>query len=125
MIQHKAHKLCDYLLELKDSGNEEELHRTIRGFLELIALRCMHGYGDRDAVLRNNVGFLDGRAIFIDCSHIFLDESVKTPYYFQIEILKAAEKISNWAEQFFPDLAVIIQEEAQDVIDKYLKKCEF
>ena len=124
VIQYKAQKLCDYLLTLKEKGKENEVHQAVRDFLELIAIRSKKGYGDQDASMRNSIGFVNDQAIFIDCCHLFADDSLKSSHYFQTEILCAAEKMSHWAEQFYPDLCLILQEEAQYVIDKYLTKID-
>jgi|SRR5579862_1471676 len=124
IVQRKAEKICEYLLKLRDKGKEEAVHRAVRSFLEIIAVRCQRGYGDQDTEFRNNVGFSNGRAIFVDCGHFFVDKSLKYPHHFQAEILKATEKMSQWAEQFYPDLAIILQEEAQAVIDKYIKMAD-
>lgn len=121
IIQHKAQKLTDYLLQLKEKGSEEEVYAAVRSFLEVIAHRCTQGYGDHDLGNRNNFGFVNGKVILVDCSHLFADMSLKCPHYFQAEILYVVEKMSHWAEQFYPDLTMILQEEAQSVIDKYLR----
>lgn len=119
-VQLKAQKLCEYLLDL--NGKEEEMHRTIRSFFELIAQRCKQGLGDQHSGIRNNFGFVNGQAILVNCGHLFIDDSLKYPHYFQAEILRATEKMSHWAEQVYPDLSIILQEEAEGVIDKYVKE---
>ncbi len=121
IVQLKAERICEYLLDLKDKDKEEELHRVVNSFLEIIARRCQRGIGDQNIGNRNNFGFVNGRVIFVDCSHFFVDTSLKYSQHLQTEILRATEKMSQWAEQFYPDLSIILQEEAQAVIDKYLK----
>jgi hypothetical protein len=121
IVQLEAKKLTDYLLELKDKGTEEETHLAVRSLLEIVAHRCNKGYGDQDIAFRNNFGFVNGKAVLVDCSHLFADTSLKYPHHFQAEILNVAEMMSQWGEQFYPDLSMILQEEAQAVIDKYLK----
>ncbi len=121
LVQLKTERICEYLLKLKDKGREEEVHQAVHSILEIIARRCQRGYGDQNIGIRNNFGFANGRAIFVDCSHFFVDISLKSPRYLQTEILTATEKMSHWADQFYPDLSIILQEEAQAVIDKYLK----
>jgi hypothetical protein len=121
IVQLKADRICEYLLDLRDKNKEEEIHQVVNSFLEIIALRCQRGFGDQNIGTRNNFGFVNGRAIFVDCSHFFVDNSLKHPQHLQTEILSATEKMSQWAEQFYPDLTIILQEEAQVVIDKHLK----
>ncbi|HEY2811584.1 MAG TPA: hypothetical protein VGJ00_09385 [Rhabdochlamydiaceae bacterium] len=121
IIQKKAQKFCDYLLNLKTAGDEEKMRRPTREFLELIAKRCKCGYGDMNSCMRSNIGFMNGHVVFLDCFHFFVDDSLKSPQYFQKEILSAAEKISQWAEQYYLELALILQEEAESVIDEYLR----
>ncbi len=121
VVQLKAERICDFLFRFKNSEKEDELHLAVRSFLELIAARCRQGFGDQDTGIRNNLGFVNGRAIFIDCGNLFVDESLKYPHYFQKEILRATERLAHWAEDFYPELTLILQEEAHLVIDKYLR----
>jgi hypothetical protein len=121
LVQLKTERICDYLLKLKDKDAEEDVHQAVHSVLEIIARRCQRGFGDQNIGIRNNFGFANGRAIFVDCSHFFVDVSLKYPHHLQTEILTATEKMSHWAEQFYPDLSIILQEEAQTVIDEYLK----
>lgn len=122
VVQRKAMDICDYFLSFKGTQKEDELRRGVRNFLQLIASRCKKGYGDQNTDLRNNCGFVDGRIIFFDFDLLFADESLKNPHYLQMQILSAVEMFAHWAEQFYPDLANILQEEAQYVIDACVSK---
>jgi hypothetical protein len=121
VVQLKAEKISEYLLNLKDKDKEEEARQVVRSFLEIVARCCQRGYGDQELGVRNNFGIVNGKAILVDCSYLHVDTSLKYPHHFQAEILSVTEKMSQWAEQFYPDLSIILQEEAQAVIDKYLR----
>lgn len=121
IVQLKTERICEYLLECKEKNKEEEARQAVRSLLEIVAHRCQRGYGDQNLGLRNNFGFIEGRAIFVDCSHFFFDTSLKFPQHLQTDVLRAVEKLSQWSDGAYPDLSIILQEEAQVVIDKYLK----
>lgn len=121
VVQLKAEKFTEYLLQLKENANEEKIRFAVKSFFEVIAKRCQMGYGDQSMGIRNNFGFVNGRAVLMDCSHLFVDISLKLPQYFQNEVLRIAENLSHWAEQFYPDLSILLEEEAQAVLDKCLK----
>ena len=114
VVQLKAQRVCDYLLELKES--EEQLRSAVRSLLQSVAALCMHGYCDRSVDICNNFGFADKQAILFDFTHFYADESLKQPRYLQAEVLSAVEKISHWAERFNPDLVNLLQEEAHGVL---------
>ena len=121
VVQKKAMKLSDYFLACKKNGDEEKLRRAVNECLALIARLCKKGYEDGHGNLRNNIGFVDEKAIFFDCGLFFADESLKSPHCVQMQILSTVEILSHWAEQSYPDLIYILQEEAQRVIDAYVE----
>ncbi len=117
-VQWKAQKMCDYLLEIKES--EEQLRGAVRSLLYVIASLCAQGYCDQSVDICSNFGFVDKRAFIFDITHLYADESLKQPRFLQVEMLSAVEKISHWAERFHPDLVNILHEEVHSVLSAYL-----
>lgn len=115
VVQLKAQRVCDHLLEIKE--NEEELRYAVHSLLQSIAVLCMNGYCDQSVDICNTFGFVQKQAILFDFTHFYADESLKQPRYLQAEVLNAAEKISYWAERFNPDFVNILQEEAYGVLN--------
>ncbi len=118
VIQQRAEKIYDHLEELIKRGKYEELRFCIRAFLKLIASRCENGFVDQDLSIRNNFGFVGRNAIQFDCASLTRDDSMKYPLNFRNEILRIAERLDDWAQEHHPDASILIQEEAQRIINQ-------
>ena len=119
VIQRRAEKIYDHLDSLIKRGKFEDLRLRIRSFLRLIASRCEKGFVDQGLSIRNNFGFTgDNRAIQFDCATLTRDDSMKYPLNFRNEILRMAERLDDWAQQHYPEASLIIQEEAQRIINQ-------
>jgi hypothetical protein len=117
VLQHRAQKIYEYLNELVKEKNYEDLKKCIRSFLLLIATRCEKGFVDRDLSIRNNFGCVGNKAIQLDCATLTKDSSMKYPLNFRNEVLQAAEQLGVWARENYAEATLIIQEEAQKIIN--------
>ncbi|MBS0620747.1 MAG: hypothetical protein JSS61_04740 [Verrucomicrobia bacterium] len=120
VVQRRAQKVYDRLAELCAAGMLEDARDAVHSFFHLFASRCEKGFASEHLSLRNNFGFIGNRAMQIDCSFLTPDSSMKYPSNFREEIMKVAEKLDSWASAYYPELSVIIQQEAQEVINHAL-----
>lgn len=121
-LQRKALRIYEHLVNLMKNGEEERVHLPIRSLLKLIMSRCEKGLSDLDIGVRNNYGFIGDEAVLIDCGSLVPDDSIKQPHQYQREVLRIAEAMDHWAQQHYPDLIPIIEEEAHVAINSILEK---
>lgn len=117
VVQRRAQKIFERVSELARQQQWEEARQSFRVFFELIAARCKKGFADQNLRIRNNFGFLSGKAIQIDCGTLTRDSSMKYPSNFREEIMHVAQRLDQWAQEISPDLCLLIQEEAQRIIN--------
>lgn len=118
VIQKRAQKIFDHFGDLIAEGKLEELKTSIRSFLELISVRCEKGFVDQNLSIRNNFGFVSStEAIQLDCCTLTRDSSIKYPLNFRNEVMQAAERLDLWAQEYYPEITLFIQEEAQRIIN--------
>lgn len=118
IVQKKATRIYEHLDKLRIANQKEELKEAIRSFLQLIAIRCEKGFVDQDLSIRNNFGYIGNTAIQFDCATLTRDSSMKFPSNFRQAVLEAAERLDDWARVKFPEGILLIQEEAQRIINQ-------
>ncbi len=117
VVQRRAEKIFDRLSALKGYEHGEEAKQLIRSFFQLIASRAQKGFTDPKLSIRNNFGFVGTQAVQFDCGTLARDSSMKYPYNFRKEILFVAERFDEWAQSNMPEMSMLIQQEAQAVIN--------
>jgi len=117
IVQKRAEKFYDHLNALVKETRGEDLAASIRSLFQLIATRCEKGFVEQNLDLRHSFGFIDNRAVRFDCATLSYDSSTKYPLNFRNEVMEAAEKLQEWAQENYPEATLFIQEEAQKVIN--------
>lgn len=117
VVQKRAHKIYDYLNRLVREKKWEDLKLSICSILRLIATRCEKGFIDEGLNIRNNFGFVGNTAIQMDCSRLTRDSSVKYPLNYREKIREMAEHLDAWAQDYYPEITLVIQEESQKIIN--------
>lgn len=118
VVQKSAKRIYDHLNALVKEKNEEGLMDSIRSFLHLIARRCEKGFVDQDFNLSHDFGFVGNKAIQFDCASLAKDNSMKFFHNFRNELMQAAERLDDWAEEMYPEASFFIQDEAQRLINQ-------
>ena len=118
VVQRKAQKIYDRFDQLIHDDKVEDLRASILSFLQLIAVRCEKGFVEHNLSIRNNFGFVDNTAIQFDCATLTQDSSMKYPSNFRQEVMEAAERLDEWARDNCPEMTLLIQEEAQRIINR-------
>lgn len=117
VVQRRAEKIFERLNALKGQSQSEEAKELVHSFFQLIASRSQKGFTDPKLSIRNNFGFIGSRAIQFDCGTLARDSSMKYPYNFRKEIMSVAERLDEWAQSNAPEMSLLIQQEAQAVIN--------
>ncbi len=117
IVQRRAQKFYDHLNALVKQAKDEDLAASIRSFFQLIAIRCEKGFTDQNLDLRHSFGFIDNIAVRFDCATLSYDPAIKYPSNFRNAVLESAEKLQEWAQDNYPEATLLIQEEAQKVIN--------
>lgn len=118
VVQKNAKRVFDHLNALVREKDDEGLKESIRSFLKLIATRCEKGFVDQDFNLSHDFGFIGNKAIQFDCASLTKDSSMKFFHNFRNEVLLAAERLNDWAEEMCPEASFFIQDEAQKLINQ-------
>jgi hypothetical protein len=118
IIQQKAQQVKPTLKSLR---NNLDLARSrIRQIFTLLSDCAKRGVQDTDNALihKNNLGFLEDRAIYIDGGKLALKERIKQKEYF-IKDLKRLDPLLKWMEQETPELVPIFHEEKHKCIEEF------
>lgn len=118
VVQLKAVRIFDCLNAMANEGQWEEVKNHVRAFFQMIAARSKKGFADNMISIRNNFGFVDGRAVQFDCGTLTRDSSMRYPLNFRNEVMHMAERMNEWAQSLSPEMSLLIQEEAQAVINE-------
>lgn len=118
MVQRKAVHVKP---TLKAVQNDLEAARArIRQIFTLLSECAKRGIQDTDNALihKNNLGFLEDRAIYIDGGKLALKEKIKQKENF-VKDLKRLDPLLKWMERETPQLVPLFNEERQRIIDQF------
>lgn len=109
VLQKRADLLHTFLLDCKKNNNHELAKRAISDLHALIQNRQQKGIGDRDCVLAKNIGFLEGKPIFVDIGEFYWD--TKSEDQKKSEMQNMACKVTPWIAQNYPEFLPFFQKE--------------
>jgi len=107
-LQKKAVLAYPYL----DSCTEKEAKEALFSLVRLLKRKMDLGIGDRDPLIRANVGFLENRPMQIDIGPLYLDSAKKNPIQ---EITKMTLGLKHWLEKAHPEMAPFLDEAIQNL----------
>lgn len=108
-IQKKAFLIPEKIdLEMK-KGNMEGAKETIRSLFTLINERIDKKINDRDANLKKNFGYIDGKAIQIDVGRFSTSEFSKAHAIHSLN--KRKEDLHHWINAHYPELSSFFESE--------------
>jgi hypothetical protein len=120
VLQRKASLVRPLLTKLMEEGKEEEAKRRIDQIFDLF-IECGHkSIVDTDGALirKDNLGFLEDRAIYIDAGKL-----VKRPEFVIkqrfVKDIKRLRPLEKWLDQKFPTLKTYFTEKKKKVIESY------
>lgn len=112
VLQEKAVHIKPLLANLMQEQKLDEAQRRIDQIFSLLATCAKKGIADNDSQLirKNNLGFLQDRAIYIDTGKLTRKESIKTRSRFE-EDLERLTPLHDWLMAEYPELATYFEEQ--------------
>lgn len=119
-LQRKAEMVFPVFQELVSEGKKEEVQQRIDQLIEIITYRVHKGIADIDSswITRNNVGFLENRAMYIDIGTFARDAHVNTQEGARRDFQKLAPLVA-WLHQKDPELENYIQKRIEEAIARF------
>lgn len=104
IIQKKAEPFEPYMKKWIASDQIQEAETALKTVLDLVRLRYQRGIMDEDPRLYNNIGFLDGRPIFMDAGRFKKDPKKSDPKIYLSEMPEFASHLKKWIDMKYPAL---------------------
>ena len=119
MLQRKAVHIKPTIDKLMAEGKVDEAKERLSQIYALLVGCAKKGVQDTDGALirKNNLGFLDDHAIYIDSGKLTLKESIKTREGFSRD-LKRLRPLYSWLKAKYPTLATHFDEQKQKAINE-------
>jgi len=117
LLQRKARLIKPTLNELMAAGKVEDAKRRIDQIFELFVNCTKKGIHDSDGALirKDNLGYLEDRAIYIDAGKLSVKRSIQTKEGFTRD-LKRLRPLEKWLEEQHPVLAQRFVEKRDEVV---------
>lgn len=120
VLQYKATFVKPTLKALMKSGKLDEAKERIDQLFTLLKETAKKGILDEDGALvrKNNVGFLDDRAIYIDTGRFVYKESINTAERFADD-LRRLRPLQKWLLAHYPPLAAHFDKQQRKVLQSF------
>lgn len=120
VLQKRAHHIKPVLIDLMCAGEVEAAKERIDQMLMLLQTCAKKNIVDTDTGLirRNNIGFLETRAIYVDTGKLRLVKQKLTRKDF-VKDLKRLEPFYKWLLAYYPELAAHYAQKRKQLIDNY------
>jgi len=106
VLQKRATLVYPYL----EACSEFEAKQAIEELVTLLKSKMERGIGDRDPLIRANVGFLNGRAMQIDVGPLYHDPSLQDEPKQKLELEKAVLSLKHWLETHHPSMVSYLKD---------------
>lgn len=94
-----------------EKGDLLAAKQGIASLLTLLNTRLEKGLNDRDPLIRTNIGFINGKAYFLDLGPFSKNVQPKPAELAQAEIRKITHSLRAWLAEREPELALFFEEE--------------
>ena len=120
MLQHKAVHIKPTISQLMTDDQEEEAKKRLKQIFTLLVTCAKNGIQDTDGALirKNNLGFLEDRAIYIDSGKLARKEEIKNKERF-VKDLHRLKPLYRWLKDEHPELARCFKEYQQQAINEF------
>lgn len=117
LLQYKAELIKPTIKALMEAGELKKAKDRLAQIFKLMVSTAKKGVLDTDGALihKNNVGFLEDRAIFIDVGRLVMKETIKTKSRFTYD-LKRLKPLYRWLSTRYPPLAAYFNKEQAKAI---------
>ncbi len=111
-LQKRAAPILPRIDEQMAKGDLDAARKSLSAILETLVHRCQKGVFDEDPRLYNNLGFIGGKAIFIDIGRFVRDPSRKAPAVYLADLKRITDKsLRGWLQDKHPALVSILDNE--------------
>jgi hypothetical protein len=114
LIQKRADLVFSYLSRLLQEHNLAKAKQAIGSILDLIITRSRHGIVNSDNNCEKNMGFIDGRATFIDIGELRL---APPSYPSQKEFELVTQDLKKWLRSHNSELLDFLDKQIQKRVD--------
>ena len=104
ILQEKAELLFPHIDHLVKTQKIQDAKACIDNLLQCLLTFYKNGTKDYDHSLKNNFGFVDGRAIALDLSSFGVDETMAQPDNYKKEIARKTWRLRRWLKKHHYDL---------------------
>lgn len=120
VVQYKASFVKPTLKALMKAGKLDEAKERINQLFTLLADTAKKGIVDIDGALirKNNVGFIQDRAIYIDTGTFVVKENANTKERFQDD-LRRLRPLYRWLAAHYPPLAAHFDKQQKKVVETF------
>lgn len=120
VLQKKATLVKPTLSKLMQEGHVAQAKKRIDQIFQLLQTCAKKGICDTDNQLirKNNLGFLEDRAIYVDTGKLTRKESMKTKERF-VQDLQRLDPLYSWLQENYPELASHFAEQKPKVIEAF------
>ncbi len=115
LVQKRATPLYPYIEEKMAQNDLEGAKKALTQMVEIFIQRCKKGIFDEDPRLHKNLGFIAGKAIFIDGGRFKKDLARKRPEIYKQDLLSTTSRLKVWLEQKYPVLGPYLERLMEDV----------
>jgi len=120
VVQQKASYIIPTFVKLMESGEFEKACQRVDHIFDLLLAVARKGFTDSDDALirNNNIGFSEGRAIYIDTGHLARakesDLYKRMSYEFDVRL----EPLQKWLDVMYPSLAKCYAERRAQILEQ-------
>ncbi|MBI2743401.1 MAG: hypothetical protein HYX48_05735 [Chlamydiales bacterium] len=111
IIQKRGELAYPQFEEWLGKGDIEAAKRGISSLVALVQTRFKKDLNDRDPLIRTNIGFIDGKASFLDLGPFSKSSEPKSPEALDAEMQKITQSLKNWLSERDPSLALFLSEQ--------------
>lgn len=120
VLQKKAIPFEQRISKLMRKNDLVKTRKALKAILDLLDDRCRKGIVckeiSKNANFIRNYGFIDDAAVYVDVAGFQRKDSEQVSSFNKNDFLKASEKISEWLQEYYPELVADFSKEVETFI---------
>lgn len=117
VVQKRGDLLLSYLHKLAKNKKTEEAKQGIDDMFECLLTLYKKGIRDNDHSLRNNFGYINGKAVTLDLSSFVPDDTLKRPGEYKKELVVKTRRMGRYLEKYHSDLSAYFENRLTEIIE--------
>ena len=107
VLQSKAEGMIAKINSLIEENDFKAAQESVQKIVKLLTKCCKKNIVDNDTAIIKNVGFINGKAIFMDIGQLSKNENIKKLEVYKEYIERRIDLINTWIKTYFPQLKTI------------------